>query len=145
LAQRLEREGGGESMIQQIFIISLCIHAFRHLTRYISRKVPLVPSFNNPLTQQQKDSLLLQGAKLERDEIINKELFWWIRWYGKKFLEFVHLKWLVKPVFECQICMAGPYGTIGYFVLNYGHWNILNFAITILAVAGANKVLQSFN
>jgi hypothetical protein len=106
-------------MIEQIIIISLCILGFHYCIQF------------NLATREGKSIV-----------IMNKEILWWYRYYINTFLTKINLPWLKQPMSECPVCMAGPFGTVGYLVLNFGHLNIIHLCVTVLAVAGLNRLLM---
>ena len=78
-------------------------------------------------------------------KINNKEVLWFVRFYGLWFLTWAKLK-LEKPFFECPVCMSSIWGTLIYSLLT-NEFNIIQCAIVIAATGGLgrllNKLIQS--
>lgn len=64
-----------------------------------------------------------------------KEIFWFVKWYGDKWLS----EWITKPLYDCPMCMASVH-SVALAALFFGFtWNLL---LIIPAVCGFNYVLN---
>lgn len=73
-----------------------------------------------------------------------KEVLWFIRYYGNKWLPL----WVTKPIYGCLSCMGSVHGIIfywSYVLLSPGRITPLNFilcVVVITAVTGLNRILR---
>jgi len=76
----------------------------------------------------------------------NKEIFWFIKFYGQKLLP----KVLWKPFFNCPVCMASVYGSLFYWADIFAHASIVNsrtlaiWFVFCVCLAGMNRIITKF-
>lgn len=80
--------------------------------------------------------------------VYNRELLWWISFYGKKYLghEFM------KPVCLCPMCMSSLWGSIFFWVAIFSKFIvcvtfvhlIVIWLVYIVALCGLNHIISRF-
>ncbi len=64
-------------------------------------------------------------------------------WFGMLCTRYHISPIALKPLYSCVICMASFWGTISY-LLFAEHYNILQWVVFCVALAGLNRVLKNY-
>lgn len=114
-------------IIELIFITSLFCFGFNYVTSYI-------PEFDYISGQNPKE---VTPTK-------EKELLWFIRFYGNKYLPI----YIQKPLYSCPMCMASIWGSVFYWgsVLNteqvINSLILIKWLAVVVAISGLNRVIK---
>lgn len=68
-----------------------------------------------------------------------QNLLWRLKFYSLKYLG----EYWTRPLFSCAICMASVHTTWLYFVL-FDKYSLLQLLLSILCVAGLNRIMRNF-
>lgn len=115
-----------DSLIQLIILISAFIFGFNYATFYVPVYLQRPGEAVETLPQE-------------------KEILWFIRYYGRKYLPV----YIQKPLFSCEMCMSSIWGSLFYwtYILNGNlcHINsltLIKWAVVVIAVCGLNRIIK---
>lgn len=81
------------------------------------------------------------------DDIGEREILWFYRWGIGSFVytKAKSLKWVLKPLFMCTVCMSSVYGSLAYWLASaFTVHNLLVWPLYVVALAGLVRVTNSF-
>jgi hypothetical protein len=121
-------------IIELIVITSLFCFGFNYATLY-------TPNFTSELNAGGDGFTQLQTIPKDR------ELLWFIRYYGDKYLR----KEVTKPIYGCLMCMGSVWGSVFYWSFVFGNESIINsktiviWVVVVAATSGLNRVLRGIS
>lgn len=75
----------------------------------------------------------------EKETIIEKNILWFVGYYGDMFIP----EFWTKPLYNCVMCMASFWGSL-FYVTFTPEIDILKWGVFIVVLAGLNRLLKSY-
>ncbi len=67
-------------------------------------------------------------------------LLWKLKFWSLKYIG----EFWTRPLLTCPVCMASFWTTIAYAYYYFGNYNIIEWLVLVVVVAGFNRILKNF-